>query len=131
MVYDRRAPRPHRRGPRPEAWVSGPDPEEHRRYRTFVQQRNQARWRDEAWTISFEDWKRIWAESGQWANRGRERGCWCMSRRDWSLPWTTANAAVITREEHARLQGDARAAGWMSLAQRRRRGRRRQLELAI
>jgi hypothetical protein len=54
-----------------------------------------------------------------------------MSRRDWSLPWTEDNAAVITREAHAKLQGDARAAGWLSIAQKRRRGRRRQQELDL
>ena len=73
MVYDRQAPRPHMRGPRPNAWKSGPDPEEHKRYRVFIQQRNQAQWREEGWTISFEAWKDLWNQSGQWANRGRER----------------------------------------------------------
>lgn len=131
MTYDPKAPRPHARGRRPQLWKTGPDPAEHDRYRTFVQQRNQALWRDEGWTMDFETWKRLWAESGQWANRGRERGCWCMSRRDWSLPWTEDNAAVITREEHARLQGEARAAGWSSMAQKRRRGRKRQQELDL
>ena len=121
MAYDPRAPRPHMRGIRPGAWVSGPDPEEHRRYRTFVQQRNQANWREEGWTISFEDWKRLWAESGRWPNRGRERGDYCMTRRDWSTPWTVENAQIITRQEHARLQGDAVAAGWRSLAQKKKR----------
>ena len=117
-------PRPHTRGPRPNAWKMGPDPEEHRRYRVFIQQRNQAQWREEGWTITFDAWKQIWADSGQWLNRGRERGTYCMSRLDWSLPWTAGNVAIITREAHARLQGDARAAGWSSIAQKRARGRR-------
>jgi len=131
VVYDPKAPRPHARGPRPGAWITGPDPEEHARYRVYIQQRNQAQWREEGWNITFAEWKQLWADSGQWLNRGRERGHWCMSRRDWSLPWTRANAAVITREEHARLQGEARAAGWSSMAQKRRRGRRGQQELDL
>jgi hypothetical protein len=121
MVYDPRAPRPHCRGPRPKTWVSGPDPAEHQRYRVFMQQRNQAQWREEGWTISFETWKRMWADSGQWLNRGRERGCYCMTRLDWSLPWTADNTVIVTREHHAKLQGDAVALGWRSLAQKRKR----------
>ena len=135
MAYNPRAPRPHMCGSRPQLWKTGPDPEEHRRYRTYIQQKNQAQWREEGWTISFETWKRLWADSGQWFNRGRERGCWCMSRIDWSLPWTTDNVAVITREAHAKLQGDARGAGWSSIAQKRQvqRGKtgRRQKELDL
>jgi len=107
------------RGVRPQTWVTGPDPVEHKKYRVFVQQKNQAQWRDEGWTISFEDWKRLWRESGQWENRGRERGCYCMTRLDWSTSWTLDNVVIITREEHARLQGDAMASGWRSIAQKR------------
>lgn len=114
-------PRPHTRGPRPGAWITGPDPEEHKRYRTFIQQRNQAQYREEGWDISFEAWKQLWAESGQWDLRGRERGHYCMTRRDWSRPWTVSNAQIITRQEHARLQGDAVAQGWRSVAQKKRR----------
>jgi hypothetical protein len=54
-----------------------------------------------------------------------------MSRLDWSLPWTLDNVAIITREAHARLQGDARAAGWSSTAQRRARARRGQQKLEL
>jgi len=96
---------------------------EHRQYLTWLQQRNQAQWREEGWTIDFDTWKQIWTDSGQWANRGRERGTYCMSRLDWSLPWTADNVAIITREAHARLQGLARAQGWSSTAQKRRRNR--------
>lgn len=116
-------PRPNTRGPRPQAWVSGPDPDEHKKYRVFIQQRNQAQWRDEGWTVTFEQWKNIWKQSGQWENRGRVRGTYCMTRRDWSLPWTVSNCIVITRTEHARMQGLALAAGWRSPAQKRNRQR--------
>lgn len=114
-------PRPHTCGPRPGAWITGPDPEEHKRYRTFIQQRNQAQYREEGWDISFEAWKQLWAESGQWDLRGRERGHYCMTRRDWSIPWTVSNAQIITRQEHAKLQGDAVAQGWRSVAQKKKR----------
>jgi hypothetical protein len=122
-------PRPHTRGPRPQVWKSGTDPVRHEQFRVWGQQKNQAQWREEGWQIPFEAWCALWDASGQWLNRGRERGCYCMSRLDWSLPWTVNNVAIITREAHAKMQGDARAAGWCSIAQRRRRGRKRQGEL--
>jgi hypothetical protein len=112
-------PRPQSRGPRPHAWITGPDPEEHKRYRTYIQQRNQAQWRGETWNLQYAEWKQLWADSGQWFNRGRERGCYCMTRRDWEQPWDCHNAQVITREEHARMQGAAQAAGWASPARKR------------
>jgi len=119
--FARTGPRPGtgRPGPRPEMWVSGTDPVEHKKYRVFIQQKNQAQWREEGWDISFAAWKDIWDQSGMWENRGRERGDYCMTRSDWSLPWTVDNAQIITRQEHARLQGDAVSSGWRSLAQKR------------
>lgn len=119
--YDPRAPRPHMRGPRPHMWVTGPDPVEHKRYRTWIQQKNQAQWREEGWTISYEDWKRLWDESGQWDNRGRARSCYCMTRRDITEPWSVDNVMIITREEHARSQSQAANAGYRSPAQLKRR----------
>lgn len=119
--YNPRAPRPHMRGPRPQAWVSGPDPEEHKKYRTFIQQRNQAQWRGEGWTITFEQWKQIWDESGQWHNRGRERSCYCMTRQDHLEPWSEHNVEVVTREAHSRHQSALAHSGYQSPAQLRRR----------
>ena len=115
-------PRPHTRGPRPQVWRTGPDPVLHKKYLTWLQQRNQAQWRDEGWTIDFDVWCGLWAE--HWESRGRQRGDYCMTRKDWSLPWTVDNVQVITRSEHAKAQGDARASGWCSVAQKRRRGRK-------
>ena len=121
--YNPRAPRPEARGPRPQSWVTGPDPVEHKKYRTFIQQRNQAQWREEEWTITFEQWKQLWDQSGQWDNRGRERSCYCMTRRDVLEPWTADNAVIITREQHSRKQSALTHAGYRSVAQIKRRKR--------
>ena len=110
-------PRPNSRGPRPQVWVTGPDPVRHKKYMTWLQQRNQANWREEGWSIDFEDWCRLWAE--HWPLRGRRRGDYCMTRVDWSLPWTLDNVQVVTRSEHAKAQGVARATGWRSIARKR------------
>ena len=121
--YDPRAPRPHMRGPRPDKWVTGPDPVEHKKYRTWIQQKNQAQWRQEGWTISFEAWKQLWDESGQWDNRGRQRSCYCMTRRDITEPWSVDNVMIITREQHSRMQSALSHSGYSSPAQIRRRQR--------
>jgi hypothetical protein len=105
-------------------WITGPDPEEHKRYRVWIQQKNQAQYREEGWSIDFETWKQLWAESGQWLNRGREKGCYCMTRRDWSTPWTVDNAVIVPREVHAKMQADAVVAGWRSIAQKKNRARK-------
>ena len=123
-------PRPHTTGPRPQVWKSGPDPVRHEQFRVWGQQKNQAQWREEGWSIGFDQWCDIWDRSGQWLNRGRERGCYCMSRLDWSEPWQLGNVAIITREAHAKMQGDARAAGHTSPAQQRIIARRRAREAA-
>ena len=122
-------PRPNARGARPQVWRTGPDPVLHTKYLTWLQQKNQAQWRDEGWHIGFTDWCDLWAE--RWESRGRTRGSYCMTRLDWSLPWTLNNVKITTREEHAKLQGDARAAGWSSMAQKRARARRGQQSLDL
>lgn len=103
----------------PSLWVTGPDPETHRRYRQFIQQRNQAQWRGETWLLTFAEWLAIWGD--QYHRRGRERDCICMSRCDWDGPWSVSNTELITREDHARRQADHRAAGWSSVARQRQR----------
>ena len=115
-------PRPNARGIRPHIWITGPDPVQHKKYLVWLQQKNQAQFREEGWTIAFDVWVDLWGDL--WHQRGRERGDYCMSRKDWSLPWTTDNVAIITRTEHARLQGYARAAGWCSIAQKKQRAAR-------
>jgi hypothetical protein len=103
-----------RPGPRPHAWLSGPDETRHEQHIAWRQQKNQAQFRGETWLLEFDDWIALWGD--RWWDRGRERGCYCMTRRDWQLPWTPANAEVITREAHAARQAVAIAAGWRSRA---------------
>ena len=105
-----RGPRPHTRGPRPHIWITGPDPVTHQKYLVWLQQKNQAQFRSEGWHIDFDAWCEIWGTA--WPSRGRERGSLCMTRLDWSAPWTLDNVMIVTREQHAKTQGLARAARW-------------------
>jgi hypothetical protein len=89
---------PHRGKPRPNAWITGPDPVLHKKYLTWLQQRNQARWRGETWELTFESWCDKWKDL--WENRGRERGDYCMTRHDIDGPWDDVNSVIMTRKEH-------------------------------
>jgi hypothetical protein len=84
--------------PRPNAWVSGPDPVRHKQYRVWLQQRNQARYRGETWELTFESWLDKWKE--HWPQRGREAGDFCMTRHDIEGPWDDVNAVIMSRLEH-------------------------------
>jgi hypothetical protein len=109
------------RGIRPHVWTTGPDPIRHKQFRVWGQQKNQAQWRGESWHLDFETWLAVWELSGQWANRGRERGTYCMSRVDWEGSWSQDNVAIVTREAHAKMQGQARSLGIANPLARQRR----------
>ena len=102
---------------RPYMWVSGPDPLTHRQYRAWVQQRNQASWREETWTVTFEQYQQLWTDL--WAQRGRLKTSYMMTRINSDLPWTVSNCCVITRQQHGQRQADNRATGWRSRARER------------
>lgn len=91
-----------RQGPRPHVWVSGPDPERHKRYLQWLQQRNQARFRGEEWELEFDDWLAIWGSNIQY--RGRQKGSMTMVRIDYERPWSNTNARIVDRKEHSRVQ---------------------------
>lgn len=86
------------RGPRPQTWVTGTDPLTHEQYRAFIQCRNQAQWRREPWTLSFEEWCGAW--QGLWHLRGRGRDSLCITRRDGRGTWSQDNIVIVTRSQH-------------------------------
>jgi hypothetical protein len=94
--------RPQSRGPRPHVWRSGPDLEEHRKYRAFIQHRNQSQFRNEPWEITWEQYKELWRD--RWHQRGRTRDTYCLTRINYDLPWSVSNCDVITRADHNRRQ---------------------------
>ena len=102
---------------RPYMWVTGPDPLTHQQYRAWVQQRNQARWREELWLMTFEQYQLLWQH--HWQDRGRLRTSYMMTRIDADLPWAVNNCCVITRQQHGQRQADNRVTGWRSPARER------------
>lgn len=92
-------PRLKARGPRPHIWLTGPDPVKHKQYFIWLQQKNQAQFRQEEWNLSFEDWLVLWGDL--WPLRGRTKGSYCMTRYDPFGPWDKDNAIVIERRKHS------------------------------
>lgn len=95
-------PRPASKGPRPHVWKVGPDPELHYMYVQWLQHRNQAQWRGEEYHLTFENYQELWRE--RWHQRGRTKNTYCLTRRDYDLPWDMSNAEVVLRAEHNRRQ---------------------------
>lgn len=88
---------PHR-GPKPGAWITGPDPLVHAQYQCYIRSRAQAQWRGEQWSIDFDTWRCTWG--ADWPRRGRASDDLCMTRRDVRAAWSGANVQLVTRAEH-------------------------------
>ena len=86
-------------GTRPHIWSSGTDPERHKHYRAFCQQRNQAQYRGEQWTMSFDEWFTVWGDKIN--HRGQTTDSYCMKRLDRQAPWSVNNVHIIPRHEQS------------------------------
>jgi hypothetical protein len=87
---------------RPGAWKTGPDPELHRRYLQWLQQKNQAQFRKELWDLPFETWMEIWGDRIEL--RGRQCGQLSMIRKNYREAWHRDNVILVTREEQSAIQ---------------------------
>ena len=90
-------PSPWLRGEKPERWKSGPDPKVHALYTPWLKAKAQANYRQEGWTMTFEEFAEMW--EGQWHLRGRDGPDLCMCRLDSEKPWSKDNCELATRTE--------------------------------
>ena len=96
-------PRPQSRGLRPHTWKVGPDPLKRKQYLIWLQQKNQAQFRQEEWNLPFEVWLEMWGDL--WHMRGRTRGSYCMTRYDPMGPWDKDNAMTEHEDDHTLESG--------------------------
>ena len=68
----------------------------------YREQKNSCRLRGIPWELPFEDWWRLWQESGHWNERGRTRDAYCLTRIDYAQPFSVANALITTLAESGR-----------------------------
>jgi hypothetical protein len=86
-----------RTGPRPHAWkVQGEIP--HRQHLAWLQMRAQARFRNEPFDLTLEQFQTLWAD--HWHLRGRSVDSYCLVRIDILLPWQEGNVVCIPRMAH-------------------------------
>ena len=81
----------------PHLWKSGPDPEKHKHYAVYMQQKNQAQWRKEIWELSYDEWYELWGD--QVGNRGRGVGKSMLFRLDKRLPWRLGNCVIMRNRD--------------------------------
>lgn len=92
--------------PRPGAWITGPDPVRHKRYRRYKLAECQARHfaydtqgrlvsPDQVWEVTFEQWEALIQSDPEGDSK-------YVCRRDRSLPWRIDNMVLLTRSEMSR-----------------------------
>ena len=64
----------------------------------FSRHRSQAKYRGELYTLTFEQYCRVWGEDFEF--KGRNSKDLCMSRKDTSLGWCEHNVHILVRAEH-------------------------------
>jgi len=77
-------------GPRPHLWRHGTDPVIHRLHRRYQLHRVQARYRQEAHELTFEQYRDFMLIDDRHLRAGRTSS-YCMARRNPQLPWRADN----------------------------------------
>jgi len=91
----------------PTKWKHGPDPFTHDCYYAFLKHRSQARFRNEQYELTFEEWLSMWTPE-TFAARGRSIDSWVLTRSDWDGPWSLDNIVLVDRKTHLKLNGEHR-----------------------
>ena len=81
----------------PHLWAAGPNPELRPIWRKWLLARNQARFRSEEWSLTWEQYLHFIKQTGgRW---GRQRGCHNIARIDHRLGWHMNNVTLKSRSE--------------------------------
>lgn len=60
----------------------------------------QARFRNEEWAFTVDEWYKIWCDSGVKEHMGRALHQYCMTRVDATEAWGSHNCLIVTRRMH-------------------------------
>ncbi len=69
-----------------------------RRY--YTQHKGNAKEREVEFILTFEEWMKIWLDSGRWSKRGCKNNQYCMSRFGDKGAYTIGNVRIATVEEN-------------------------------
>ena len=67
------------------------------RRRTYTASRCQARFRNEAWELTFEDWCEFWPTEQEFSRRSRHSNGVCLTREDRQQGWSRTNTIKLPR----------------------------------
>ena len=90
-----------RRGPRPDLWITGPDPHRHAQHRAYLLLRARCNYRKEVFTLTSDEFAGLWSTQ-QWAKRGLQSHNLVLGRKDPRRPWQLDNVEVRTCLENQR-----------------------------
>ena len=87
---------------RPGGWVEK-DPVQHEKYIPYLRARSQAAYRNESWTLTWEEFKILWPNQ-LWEMRGRKTNSMVMMRVVPELGWHLDNIIVLARGDQLRIK---------------------------
>jgi len=82
-------------GPFPAGWHYK-EPMLHEQHIAFLRQKAQAKFRNEPWDLTIEEYFKLWTPE-LWVQRGRKATDLCMIRIDTNLAWRTDNVEIVER----------------------------------
>ena len=87
----------------PESWKTGPDPLTRAKYYAFLNHRAQAKYRNESYKLTWEEWESIWTHE-LFEKRGRRADSISLCRIDKEQPWQLDNVEMMARIDHLRQE---------------------------
>lgn len=88
---------------KPEDWCTGTDPIQHDKYYAWLKHRSQARYRNEEYYLTWDDWESLWTNE-LWLKRGKQPDSVCLARIDFTDAWRLDNVEIIPRLQQLRRQ---------------------------
>lgn len=90
-------PSPLRGRSYPHLWAAGPNPALRIIWRKWLVAKNQARFRNEEWSLTWDQYRNLIQQTaGKW---GRQCGCYNISRTDRRLGWHIDNVTLVQRSD--------------------------------
>lgn len=82
----------------PNSWIAGPDPVQRDKYYGWLRHKSQASYRGETYTITWEDWQKLWPND-LWFQRGKRSECVILVRLDPDGDWDMSNVTTCLMKD--------------------------------
>jgi len=69
----------------------------------FQLHRGRAKYQGIGFELSFEQWLKVWTDSGHLNDSGRQKGSYMMVRKNHKLPFKKGNVKIVKKGEHSFL----------------------------